>query len=132
VVEAFPRGRRGQNLLAAAGGQQTKGAIPMKALWGILGWVVFIGLAGNFALQHGSWWEFGKFGMPHTLVAADGVHHPNGEEIDPVTLAMARSGVEEEAMLVGLCGVALLMAYVVWLRYQTARLRDRSRNQSYH
>src|SRR5277367_3236324 len=102
----------------------------MKLLAELLGWALFLGLAGYFFLQHGSHWEFGKFGMPHTLIAADGVHHPDGTEIDPATLAMARTGAEEETMLAALCVLALGMAYVLRQWYRVCQLDEQIRKNA--
>ena len=64
----------------------------MRNLLPWIGPVVFAALIVNFAVGYGKEWEFGRLGMPDTLLAADGEHYPNGEEVDPMTLAMARSG----------------------------------------
>lgn len=59
--------------------------------------------------------------MPRTLVDTSGMAHPDGSPIDPITLAMLRSGIEEDVMLV-LCGflVVLLAMLVLTVRKEIA------------
>ena len=103
----------------------------MKWVWEVLGWVIFLGLLVNFGLQYGSRWECGRYMMPRTLMAADGVHHPNGEPIESVTLAIARGGRGRGNVACGPVRVGMGLAYVAWQCYLSV-LREHSRNQSYH
>ena len=56
-----------------------------------------------------------------TLLAADGVHHIDGADVDPVTLAIVRTGVEEEVMLAMFGAVALGLACVLLVAYRLDR-----------
>ncbi|HWB12939.1 MAG TPA: hypothetical protein VG826_27185 [Pirellulales bacterium] len=49
-------------------------------------------------------WEFGRYGMPRTLVSADGRHFKSGEPLGPITTALVKSGHEEDCYL-GLVGI---------------------------
>ena len=52
--------------------------------------------------------------MPRTLVDASRMAHPDGSPIDPITLAMLRSGIEEDVML-GLCGILVVLLVMLVL-----------------
>jgi len=76
-----------------------------------IGLSLFAILVLNFACRYGSWWEFGsRDGMPSTLLAPDGQHLRDGSEIDPITLAVVRSGYEEEVYL---CALVIMAALVL-------------------
>lgn len=91
-----------------------------------LGWLLFAGLLVYFLSGYGSRWEFGRCAMPSTLLAADGEHHPDGSEVDAVTLALARSGYEQEAYLL-LLGIMVAIwvvgGWLIWRRHQQHRAR---------
>jgi hypothetical protein len=78
---------------------------------GLLGCLVFVALVVNWAWKYGREWEFGRFVMPNSLVAPDGLHYRSGAEIDPVSLAIIRSGKEEEHWLAALGILACLIAW---------------------
>lgn len=61
------------------------------------------------ASLYGTNWVLGKYYMPRSLVAADGLHYPNGEVIDPLTLSLIRSGNEEIAYLILLAIPAIVL-----------------------
>src|ERR1700722_13707112 len=84
-------------------------AVPIYALWG-----------------HGKRWEFGRYMMPRSLVAPDGFHYQNGQEIDPLTLAAVRADREEESMLALASVVAILLALLAGERrnFQRTLARD--------
>jgi hypothetical protein len=93
--------------------------------WGMLGCLVFVSLVVNWAAKYGREWECGRYAMPHSLVAADGLHYRSRVEIDPVTLAIIRSGREEEHWLGALSILACLIAWASiearrWYRKQVA------------
>ena len=44
-------------------------------------------------------WTFGRYGMPRTLLSADGAHFKSGEPLGPITTALVESGHEEEVYL---------------------------------
>jgi hypothetical protein len=86
----------------------------MKQILPWLGPLVFLGLVVNFACQYGQQWRFGRYGMPSSLLSPDGRTYIDGKtEVDPVTLAMARSGKEEECYLGALLVLIILAALVV-------------------
>jgi len=62
---------------------------------GLIGLVLFGLLTLRQVVTYGREWHFGKYGMPATLLAADGRHYLDGSEIDEGSLALARSGFEE-------------------------------------
>lgn len=70
------------------------------------GWIILFILLGNSALQYGNRWEFGKYGMPQSLVAPDGQHYTDGSLIDPISRQLIALGIEQEAFL-------LLLAFMI-------------------
>jgi hypothetical protein len=71
----------------------------------------------NSVRHYGNRWEFGQYGMPESLLAADGQHYLDGTAIDPTILHLIQSGYEAEFFLgvvlfVGLMG--LLVLRQVW------------------
>jgi hypothetical protein len=93
---------------------------------GILPWIgplVFLGLVLNFAGQYGRCWQFGRYGMPSSLLRADG-KYLDGTEVDPLSLAIARSGWEEEGYLAWLFVLAVLFGALV------VRMRRLQREQA--
>ena len=77
------------------------------------GILFLLAICGHLVSQWGTHWEFGRYGMPRTLVGASGMTHPDGSPIDPLTLAMLHSGIEEDVML-GLCGIlAVLLVMLI-------------------
>jgi hypothetical protein len=91
----------------------------MKHVWGILGCGLFLFLTIYQATMHGRKWEFGTYGMPVSLLAEDGRHYRDGSEVDPLTLALVRSGNEETVHLI-IVGVLLLM--LGWLMLECRKL----------
>lgn len=81
----------------------------------------FLYVAVNGTLQYGTRWEFGRFGMPRTLIAEDGMHHLDGSPINPITLQLARSGYEEAYCLV-MTGILVLIG-VLYVRVMLVRQR---------
>ncbi len=91
----------------------------MKAVIPLLGWAIFLYGAIHFVSSKGSQWEFGRYYMPRTLVAADGCCYPDGEPIPLPILALVRADIEEEVTL-ALVGVE--MAALVWLGVEMRKL----------
>jgi hypothetical protein len=74
---------------------------------------------------YGTQWTFGRYGMPQTLLASDGMHYPNGEPVIPLMASLARSGWEPEIYLVGVSVVIVCVLYVVYV----ARRMDKQRRE---
>jgi hypothetical protein len=96
----------------------------MKSLYGISGWVLFIGLCISFAADCGQHWKIGRLGMPEVLVGPDGTHYPDGAEIDPVALGLHEAGIEQEAEWV-IC--AVFASALLYTAYQVRKLRRATR-----
>lgn len=98
------------------GGEVT---MSLGSLWDKIGvWVgvCFIGaLIFTRSATYGTEWAFGRYCMAQTLVAPDGIHHPNGAPIHPFTLEIVRTGFEAEIHLAMFCVFALLASYLVYL-----------------
>jgi hypothetical protein len=90
----------------------------MKILYTCLGPVVFTLLFINFICQYGSRWEFGRLAMPAVLLDASGTAYRDGTMIDPITLAIAQSGKEQEAWIVA---VGVVMALLIWAAISIGR-----------
>jgi len=84
----------------------------MRFIAPVLGWLIFLGTGVQFLAGYGTRWEFGPYGFPVSLVASDGCHYLDGVAIDPITLALIRSGHEQD---VGLALLVLLVIVVLWL-----------------
>jgi hypothetical protein len=93
----------------------------MSKAAGCLGTILFLALIVHQACRYGTWWEFGRYGMPRSLVAADGRSHPDGTTLDPVTEAIYRSGHEEEAWLACLAFFVVAGAYGVYVNLVVPR-----------
>jgi hypothetical protein len=95
-----------------------------------VGGLVYLGLIVHYVARYGSWWEFGRYGMPRSLVAADGVSHLDGTPIEAVTLSLVRSGREEEvylacaAVIVAGLLYVFLLARSMYRRYMAAFDRE--------
>jgi hypothetical protein len=89
------------------------------SLWDRIGiWVGVLFVAALIftrAATYGAEWAFGRYCMAQTLVAEDGVHHPNGAPIHPFTLEVVRTGFEAEIHLAMFCVFTLLASYLVYL-----------------
>ena len=84
-----------------------------------LGWLLLAFVVVSFLAKYKSHWEFGRYGMPRSLVAADGEHYLDGDDIDPISLGIARTGREEEGYLMAFC---LILAGLCWAWYMSAKL----------
>jgi hypothetical protein len=85
----------------------------MRMLLAWLGPLVMAALLVHCALGHGEEWTFGRLGMPETLLDADGNRYADGREIDSVSLAIARSGYEQEIWLAAVVVLVVLVAVLV-------------------
>src|ERR1700733_5342424 len=84
--------------------------------WGPL---LVLFLAVRFGCYYSSRWEFGRLGMPSSLLANDGKHYADGAEVDDVTLMIIRSGREQEFNL----GIAFVVfGCFGWLGFAARRL----------
>jgi len=78
-----------------------------------LGWLVF-GLSTLCCVAtYGKHWDFsGRYRMPTALLSPDGNTYRDGTEVDPFTLALVHGGIEQEAWLV-MVGVLLVLLTAV-------------------
>jgi hypothetical protein len=88
-----------------------------------LGWLFFIFVTMANIARFGTHWEFGRYGMPSSTLAADGRTYLDGTEVDPVSLAIARSGWEEEFYLGALIMLAVLVGVTVWQMIRLQRMQ---------
>jgi hypothetical protein len=85
----------------------------MKSLIPWLGPVAFLLLGVYVLSQCGSHWRFGgRYGMPTTLLDESGTAYLDGTSVDAITLALAKSGFEQELCLVL---VVVIVASAVWI-----------------
>ena len=86
-------------------------------------------LFGQFAFRGGETWEFGRYGMPHTRLAADGVHLADCRPVSPVDGVLIRAGIEEEFYLTMLVLSGLFTVAAV-LVIRSARRKERRLSES--
>lgn len=63
-------------------------------------------------------WEFGRYGMPRSLVDATGTHYADGTPIFPIEQKLIRSGQEEEFRLMMLLVLLFLVGNVIALMWR--------------
>jgi hypothetical protein len=92
--------------------------------WQALVLLGFGALTVNCGLRFGSEWEIGRLGMPSTMLAADGKHHPNGDEVEAVTLSLARSGYEQEVwwVIFGVLAACFIYLYIGYRQLNRRRM----------
>jgi hypothetical protein len=104
----------------------------MGKMCSLLGWSIFLFVLVGFAAQYGKRWEFGPHGF-NTLVAEDGQNYRgDGTAIDPITLALHRSGHDGACLwaLLGVIGAALAyVAYAVGSSHRQLAKLDESFRQ---
>lgn len=88
----------------------------------IAGWAFFLAVCGHQAWTYGVEWEFGRYGMPVSLVAPDGLHYQNGRELDPLTRYLINAGLQPECNLVLALLLSAAAAYLVRQVRQTYRM----------
>lgn len=96
--------------------------------------ITFAGWAGlalmlfavvHFVGQHGRQWEFGRYGMPRTLLAADGRHLLDGSPALPYEVWLIRNGIEEEVMLGAVTFIVVCLGFTV----RAVRAANRSQQE---
>lgn len=100
----------------------------------IIGWALIVGVLVYNLAQHGAQWQFGRYFMPKSLLAADGKTYLDGSPVDDITLRIVKSGCEEE-MYLGMAAVIglLLICLVVKmarLHRSSRRMEERLRRQA--
>jgi len=81
-----------------------------------MGLFVILGPPVSLLFSYGSHWQFGPYGFPNSLVAEDGRHYLNGDEMDPVTASMARNGSEDDFFGIGISWSCCVGCYSVYRR----------------
>lgn len=87
----------------------------------VLGFGLLAVCVAGFAAGYGSRWEFGRYGMPRSILTAEGLH-PDGTEPDPINAALVRADVQEEALLAMLGVLVVGGAYAVYQTRTTKKL----------
>jgi hypothetical protein len=100
---------------------RTKAGADMNRLFSWFGIAMLIFLPARMIWAHGGRWEFGPHGIPVSALSADGKTYRNGDEIDPITEMMIRSGIEER--VAGFAYGGLLLAVVV-LAYEVRQYKQ--------
>jgi hypothetical protein len=81
----------------------------MKIVVGVLGLLVIGIQTGSCIFLFGKHWDFsGRYHMPTSLLSPDGKSYRDGSEFDPVTYTFVKWGIEQEAWLV-MVGVLLML-----------------------
>lgn len=75
---------------------------------------------GNLS-HYGTRWECGRWYMPRTLFSPNGRTYADGEWIDPYSVALAKSGWEEEVFLVVTVGVIVVLGREIVRAFRTTR-----------
>jgi hypothetical protein len=90
----------------------------------LLGWLVFGFCTLSWLSTYGRHWDLSG-GMPTTLLSPDGKTYRDGSPVDGFTLAMARSGNEQEAWLVMATVLLVLVAAVPFQIWRFVRLQQK-------
>ncbi len=99
-----------------------KRTIPLSSWLGI---GLFAAIILGMLWGHGREWEFSPHGIPVSALSPDGQTYRNGNEIDPLTLAIIRSG-NEEAIAASIFGFAFLaLAFLAFQLWAFSRSRKR-------
>lgn len=99
----------------------------MRNGWGVIGIGIFLLVTLRQVLTYGKEWRLGRYGMPVSVLAADGRHYADGTEVDAVTLALVRSGWQEEVELLPTGVLLACLAHLVRLRVRRRRTEKRCR-----
>lgn len=98
----------------------------MSRATAFLGWLVFITSIVMNVVNYRVRWEFGRYGMPRSLIGPTGTYR-DGTVPDPLSRTLAESGFEEEVHL--LLAFACLMLTLVLIR-EMLRLGHRLSEQN--
>jgi hypothetical protein len=83
-----------------------------------LGWCVFVFTSGYQALRYGRRWDFGgPFGLPRALLSPDDRFYADGSPLDPLTLAVVRSGHGTE-ITAAVCACLALLVVLAAIQYR--------------
>lgn len=74
-------------------------------------------------LHYGQRWEFGEYGLPHALIAADGMHYLDGTEVELAVRSIVEVDLEVEVQLVLYSIVAVWLFFMVRIYRQMERSR---------
>ena len=83
----------------------------MKNVLALFWLVIIVAFPVRVFWTHGGKWEFGPHGIPMIALSPDGKTYRDGDELDPLTAAITRSGKEET--IVG-CTLGGLIAFFAW------------------
>lgn len=83
----------------------------MKNVLALFWLVIIVAFPVRVFWTHGGKWEFGPHGIPMIALSPDGKKYRDGDELDPLTAAITRSGKEET--IVG-CTLGGLIAFFAW------------------
>jgi hypothetical protein len=101
--------RKGR-VLGASFSLSTIGVIQMKDILALVWLVIFVALPVRVIWTYGGQWEFGPHGIPVIALSPDGTTYRDGNELDPITAAITRSGNEETIVGCWLGGMSVLLA----------------------
>jgi hypothetical protein len=65
----------------------------------------------------------GRYWMPSSILSPDGLMYQDGTEVDPVTLYLAHSGLEQECYLVAVTGLTILVSVLVYKMKRLHRMQ---------
>jgi hypothetical protein len=82
-----------------------------RNIWNRLFWVCLAAFVLYNLYGYGRHWEFGRYFMPRSLVAADGLHYLDGMPINSINRGFIAADIEEEVALV--CLAILFAVYAV-------------------
>jgi hypothetical protein len=91
----------------------------------LLGWLVFGFCTLSWLSTYGRQWDFSG-GMPTTLLSPDGKTYRDGAPIDGLSLAIATSGHEQEASLVLMVVLLVLVAAAPFQIWRFVRLQQKA------
>jgi hypothetical protein len=77
-----------------------------------------------YAVNYGYSWTLGRYYMPVTILASDGIHCMNGLPADPITRVLVHYDWEAEYLLTVLIGISAGLGYAFYLTRDTAKKRQ--------
>ncbi|MBL9081935.1 MAG: hypothetical protein JNK76_09035 [Planctomycetales bacterium] len=96
----------------------------MNRVYSLVTCAFFGYVAYTLAIHHGTRWEFGAYGLPQPLLAADGRHYRDGTDVEPAIRQLVAADLVVEVQLVVYTLGALWFAAMV--RY-CRRINDNQR-----